>query len=200
NSIDLHITLPKGYFITWAGQFESMQRVRDKMKFILPLTLGLIFILIYINTKSYFKTLVVLLAVPFSLVGAFLLLYVLGYKISVAVWVGLIALMGLDAETGMFMLLYLDLKIREAQEKNEFSSDLEIQTAIVNGAVKRIRPKLMTVLSAFFGLLPIAFGSGTGSDLMKTIAIPMVGGLFTSFFLELLIYPVIYYIRYKKAG
>lgn len=198
-TIDLHVTFPKGYFITWAGQFESMKRVREKMKFLLPLTLGLIFILIYLNTKSYFKTLVILLAVPFSLVGAFLLLFALGYKISVAVWVGLIALMGLDAETGMFMLLYLDLSIKEAQTKQQFSSDLEIQTAIVNGAVKRIRPKLMTVLSAFLGLLPIAFSTGTGSDLMKTIALPMVGGLFTSFLLELCVYPAIYYAKYRNV-
>lgn len=199
-SVDLHVTLPKGYFLTWSGQFESIQRVQEKMKWILPITLGIIFLLIYFNTKSYFKTIVVLLAVPFSLVGAFVLLYILGYKISVAVWVGLIALMGLDAETGMFMLLYLDLSIKYAQEKNQFNTNEEIQRAIVNGAVKRIRPKLMTVLSAFFGLLPIAFSSGAGSDLMKTIAIPMIGGLFTSFLLELCIYPVIYYLRYMKKS
>lgn len=186
------IKLPVGYSIVWSGQYENMLRVKERMKYILPLTLGIIFFLLYLNTKSYAKTLIVLLAVPFSLVGAVGLLYVLDYNVSVAVWVGMIALMGLDAETGVFMLLYLDLSYEDAARKGKLLLAEDRITAVIHGAVHRIRPKIMTVLAAMMGLLPIMWSQATGSDVMKRIAAPMVGGLATSFILELLVYPPLY--------
>ncbi|TGK04228.1 efflux RND transporter permease subunit [Leptospira langatensis] len=186
------VHLPVGYSLVWSGQYENILRVRERMVYVLPLTLFLIFFLLYFNTKSYAKTLIVLLAVPFSLVGAVGLLYVLDYNISIAVWVGMIALMGLDAETGVFMLLYLDLSYDKASQKGKTSTREGRIEAIVHGAAHRIRPKIMTVLAAMMGLLPIMWSQGTGSDIMKRIAAPMVGGLFTSFILELLVYPPIY--------
>jgi Cu(I)/Ag(I) efflux system membrane protein CusA/SilA len=167
-----------------------MLRVKERMKIVLPVTILLIFLLLYANTKSTFKTLVVMLAVPFSLVGAVWLLWILGYNISIAVWVGMIALMGLDAETGVFMLLFLDLSYAEAKPR----SLLELHEAIIHGAVKRIRPKMMTVCAAAMGLMPIMWSTGTGADMMKRVAAPMVGGLFTSFVMELLVYPAIYFL------
>jgi Cu(I)/Ag(I) efflux system membrane protein CusA/SilA len=186
------LDLPTGYSITWSGQYENMLRVRERLKVVLPVTLLLVFILLYANTKSTFKTLVVMLAVPFSLVGAVWLLWVLGYNISIAVWVGMIALAGLDAETGVFMLLFLDLSYEDARRNNRLKSLGDLHDAIVHGAVKRIRPKMMTVAAASMGLLPIMWSAGTGADMMKRVAAPMVGGLFTSFILELLVYPAIY--------
>jgi len=135
-----------------------------------------------------------MLAVPFSAVGAIWLLFFLNYNLSIAVWVGLIALMGLDAETGVLMLLFLDMAYQERVAKGEMKTKKDLTDAIIHGAVKRIRPKMMTVMAAFMGLIPIMFSSGTGSDLMKRIAAPIVGGLFSSFALELLVYPAIYYI------
>ncbi|EPG76084.1 heavy metal efflux pump, CzcA family [Leptospira fainei serovar Hurstbridge str. BUT 6] len=186
------IKLPAGYSILWSGQYENMLRVRERMRYILPLTIFIIFLLLYFNTKSYAKTLIVLLAVPFSLIGAVGLLYILDYHVSVAVWVGMIALMGLDAETGVFMLLYLDLSYDSAERKGMVRTREDRINAIIDGAVHRVRPKIMTVLAAMMGLLPIMWSNGTGSDVMKRIAAPMVGGLATSFLLELLVYPPIY--------
>ncbi|TGL36383.1 efflux RND transporter permease subunit [Leptospira koniambonensis] len=186
------ILLPPGYSLVWSGQYENMIRVRERMMYILPLTIFIIFLLLYFNTKSYIKTLIVLLAVPFSLIGAVGLLYILDYQISVAVWVGMIALMGLDAETGVFMLLYLDLSYEDAKKKGRLRTREDLIDAIIHGAVHRIRPKIMTVLAAMMGLLPIMWSASTGSDVMKRIAAPMVGGLVTSFILELLVYPPIY--------
>jgi len=183
-----------GYSLQWSGQYENMIRVRERLKVVLPLTLLLIFLLLYLNTKSAAKALIVLVAVPFSAIGAIWLIYFLGYHLSIAVWVGLIALMGLDAETGVFMLLYLDLAYQEKAKKGEMRSREDLHEAIIQGAVKRVRPKLMTVMAAFMGLIPILWSMGTGADLMKRIAAPMVGGLFTSFALELLVYPAIYYL------
>ena len=151
------------------------------------------------NTKSAFKTLVVMLAVPFSLVGAVWLLYALGYNVSIAVWVGMIALMGLDAETGVFMLLFLDLSYDEAQRAGKLHNEGELEEAIIHGAVKRIRPKLMTVAAAMMGLMPIMWSVGAGADMMKRIAAPMVGGLATSFVMELLVYPAIYLLWKRRA-
>ncbi|MFA5159601.1 MAG: efflux RND transporter permease subunit [Candidatus Omnitrophota bacterium] len=188
------LTLPEGYTLVWSGQYENMIRVKERLKVVLPLTLFLICLLLYMNTKSAVKTGIVLLAVPFSLVGAIWLLWVLGYHISIAVWVGMIALMGLDAETGVFMLLFLDLSYHEAVGKGEMRTEKDLEESIVHGAVKRVRPKMMTVMAAFMGLLPIMWASGAGSDAMKRIAAPMIGGLTTSFILELLVYPVIYFI------
>jgi len=193
-AIEKQLKLPPGYSITWSGQYENMLRVKERLKLVLPITLVLIFGLIYANTRSAFKTSIVLLAVPFSAIGAFWLLWLLGYNMSIAVWVGLIALMGLDAETGIFMLLFLDLSHEDARRKGKLTTSAELVEAIVHGAVKRVRPKAMTVLTTFIGLLPIMWSTGTGADLMKRIAAPMVGGLATSFILELLVYPAIYYL------
>jgi Cu(I)/Ag(I) efflux system membrane protein CusA/SilA len=186
------LTLPPGCTLVWSGQYEAMKRVHARLWLVVPITLFIVFILIYMNTQSAIKTFIVLLAVPFSAVGAIWLLYVLGYHMSIAVWVGLIALLGLDAETGIFMLLYLDLAYEEAKSKGLMRSRADLKEAIIHGAVKRVRPKVMTVACAFFGLLPIMWSLGTGADVMKRIAAPMVGGLFTSFIMELLVYPVIY--------
>lgn len=186
------LKLPTGYSIVWSGQYENMLRVRERMKIVLPVTVLLIFLLLYANTKSTFKAMIVMLAVPFSLVGAVWLLWLLGYNISIAVWVGMIALMGLDAETGVFMLLFLDLSYDEAKRKGQLRNLAELHEAIIHGAVKRIRPKMMTVMAAAMGLMPIMWSAGAGADMMKRVAAPMVGGLFTSFAMELLVYPAIY--------
>jgi len=188
------LKLPQGYSLVWSGQYENMIRVQERLKVVVPLTLFLICLLLYMNTKSAVKTGIVLLAVSFSLVGAIWFLWALGYHISIAVWVGMIALMGLDAETGVFMLLFLDLSYHEAVEKKKMRTEQDLQEAIIHGAVKRVRPKMMTVIAAFMGLLPIMWAVGAGSDAMKRIAAPMIGGLATSFILELLVYPVIYFI------
>ena len=186
------LELPKGYTLTWSGQYENMLRVRERLKVVLPLTLFLIALLLYTNTKSGVKTAIVLLAVPFSLVGAVWLLFALGYNVSIAVWVGMIALMGLDAETGVFMLLFLDLAYEERVRLGLMRNEADLTEAIIHGAVRRVRPKMMTVAAAFMGLLPVMWATGTGADVMKRVAAPMVGGLFTSFALELLVYPAIY--------
>jgi Cu(I)/Ag(I) efflux system membrane protein CusA/SilA len=186
------LVAPAGYSLVWSGQYENMTRVRGRLRVVIPLTLGLIALLLYLNTRSAVKTAIVLLAVPFSLVGAVWLLWALDYNMSIAVWVGMIALMGLDAETGVFMLLFLDLSYDEAVRKGRMRSEADLREAIVHGAVKRVRPKAMTVVAAFLGLLPIMWSTGSGADVMKRIAAPMVGGLATSFALELLVYPVLY--------
>jgi Cu(I)/Ag(I) efflux system membrane protein CusA/SilA len=186
------VALPAGYTLAWSGQYESMERVKERLKVVLPLTLFLILMLLYMNTKSGVKTLIIILAVPFSAVGAIWLLYFLGYNISIGVWVGLIALMGVDAETGVFMLLYLDLAYHRAQAEGRLRNLRDLQDAILHGAVKRIRPKFMTVACMFTGLVPIMWSVGSGADVMKRIAAPMIGGIFTSFVLELMVYPAIY--------
>ena len=186
-----------GYAIAWSGQYENMLRVKERLKLIVPFTLVLIFGLLYLNTKSGVKAAIVMLAVPFSAVGAIWLLYLLGYNISIAVWVGLIALLGLDAETDVFML-FLDLTHDEAKAAGRLRTTGDLTEAIIHGAVKRVRPKAMTVCAAFIGLLPIMWSTGTGADVMKRIAAPMVGGLVTSFGLELLVYPAIYYLWRRK--
>ncbi|MGZ7079429.1 MAG: efflux RND transporter permease subunit, partial [Thermoanaerobaculia bacterium] len=193
-TVDAQLKLPAGYTLQWSGQYEAMQRVRQKMLIVVPLTLFLIFFLIYMNTHSLPETLLVLVAVPFSAVGAIWLLVALGYNMSIGVWVGLIALLGLDAETGIFMLLYLDLSFKERKARGQMRSKDDLREAILHGAVQRVRPKVMTVACAFFGLVPIMWSTGTGADVMKRIAAPMIGGLFTSFLMELLVYPAIYYL------
>jgi Cu(I)/Ag(I) efflux system membrane protein CusA/SilA len=167
-------------------------RPLQRLKLLVPATLVMIFALLYMNTKSVTKASIVMLAVPFSLIGAVWLMYLLNYNISIAAWVGMIALMGLDAETGVFMLLFLDLSYAEAKRKGLLKNKLELIEAIIHGAVKRVRPKMMTVSAAFMGLMPIMWSIGTGSDMMKRVVAPMVGGLATSFVLELLVYPCIY--------
>jgi Cu(I)/Ag(I) efflux system membrane protein CusA/SilA len=186
------VKLPPGYSLAWSGQYEAMERVRERLAIVLPLTLFLVILLLYINTKSAMKTAIVVLAVPFSAIGAIWLLYALGYNMSIGVWVGLIALMGVDAETGVFMLLYLDLAYDEARREGRLKSYGDLQAAVLHGAVKRIRPKFMTVATMFLGLVPIMWSVGTGADVMKRIAAPLIGGIFTSFILELVVYPAIY--------
>jgi Cu(I)/Ag(I) efflux system membrane protein CusA/SilA len=191
-AIDRQLQLPEGYTIEWSGQYENMQSVEKRLKLVVPLTLFLILLLLHMNTKSWTKTGLILLAIPFSMIGAVWLLYFLGYNLSIATWVGIIALLGLDAETGVFMLLYLDLAYEDRVKKGLMRDEKDLRETIIEGAVHRIRPKLMTVLCLFIGLIPIMWSSGSGADVMKRIAAPMIGGIVTSFILELLIYPVIY--------
>jgi Cu(I)/Ag(I) efflux system membrane protein CusA/SilA len=186
------VNLPPGYSLSWSGQFEAMERVKERMKLVLPVTGFLVIMLLYMNTRSLAKTFIILLAVPFSAVGAVWLLYLLGYNMSIGVWVGLIALMGVDAETGVFMLLYLDIAYEDARREGRLRSAADLRDAIMHGAVKRIRPKFMTVAVMFMGLVPIMWSAGTGADVMKRIAAPMIGGIFTSFVLELIVYPAVY--------
>lgn len=188
------VKVPEGYLIAWSGQFENMERVKERLKVVIPLTLILIIFLLFFNTKSWMKTGIVLLAVPFSIIGAVWLLVFLGYNLSIAAWVGMIALLGLDAETGVFMLMYLDLSFEDRVKRGQMNSISDLKEAVIEGAVHRVRPKLMTVAALFMGLIPIMWSVGAGSDVMKRIAAPMIGGLLTSFLLELLIYPVIYYV------
>jgi Cu(I)/Ag(I) efflux system membrane protein CusA/SilA len=194
------VKLQPGYAIAWSGQHEAMERVKAKLAVVVPLTLLLIFLLLYLNTRSVPKTFIVALAVPFSAVGAIWFLYLLGYNMSIGVWVGLIALLGVDAETGVFMLLYLDLAYEKAKREGRLRSLAELQQAILEGAVKRLRPKFMTVATTFLGLIPIMWAVGTGSDVMKRIAAPLIGGILTSFVLELVVYPPIYQIwRWREV-
>ena len=186
------VNVPAGYQLEWSGQYESMERVRERLKIVLPITLLIVFLLLYFNTGSVTKTAIILSAVPFSAIGAVWLLYLLNYNMSIAVWVGLIALLGVDAETAVFMLLYLDLAFHDAIRKGEMRNWDDLREAIVNGAVKRLRPKIMTVACMLFGLLPLMWSSGSGADVMKRIAAPMVGGIITSFLMELVVYPPVY--------
>jgi Cu(I)/Ag(I) efflux system membrane protein CusA/SilA len=194
------IQYPPGCYIQWAGQFQYLLAAKERLKVVIPFTLLIIFVLIYINTKSAFKTAIVLLAVPFSLVGAFWLLYLLDYNMSVAVWVGIIALAGLDAETGVVMLLYLDHAWEKFRAEGRMNNMRNLHDAVIEGAVGRVRPKIMTVSAILFGLLPIMWSPTmqAGADVMKRIAAPMIGGIVTSGILELLIYPVIYVIWRKR--
>ncbi len=198
------VNIPTGYSLQWSGQYEYMENVKAKLFYVIPLTLLIIVVLIFLNTQSWLKTAIVLLAVPFSLVGTVWFLYLLGYHMSTAVWVGVIALAGLDAETGIVMLLYLDLSYNRWHQEGRISSLRDIEDSVMEGAVKRIRPKIMTVSVILAGLVPIMFSSGTGADVMKRIAAPMIGGVVTSTILELIIYPAIYVIwkerELKKAA
>jgi len=196
--VHAEVDIPTGYSLVWSGQYENMQRVEERLTFVVPITIFLIALLLYLNTKSAMKTTIVLLAVPFSLVGSVWLLYLLDYNMSIAVWVGMIALLGLDAETGVFMLLYLDLAFDERVQRGEMRTEADLKDAIIHGAVKRIRPKTMTVMAAFMGLIPIMFAMSAGSDVMKRIAAPMIGGLATSFILELVVYPAIYFLWKRR--
>jgi Cu(I)/Ag(I) efflux system membrane protein CusA/SilA len=191
-AVSTSVKLPAGYHLVWSGQYEYMQRAKERLKYVVPLTLFIIVLLLYINTNSVIKLMIVLLAVPFSLVGAFWVLYLLGYNLSVAVAVGIIALAGVDAETGVVMLLYLDLAYHKWRDEKRIHSFGDLKEAVIEGAVKRVRPKMMTVMAILMGLLPIMWSHGTGADVMKRIAAPMVGGIVTSFLMELLIYPVIF--------
>jgi Cu(I)/Ag(I) efflux system membrane protein CusA/SilA len=193
------LKLPPGYTLSWSGQYEAIERVRHRLALVIPVTLVLIVLLLYLNTRSLVKTAIVLLAVPFSAVGAIWLLYLAGYNMSAGVWVGLIALLGVDAETGVFMLLYLELAYEEAVRHERMRTTADLHAAILQGAAKRLRPKVMTFATMCIGLLPLMWAIGPGADVMKRIAAPMVGGIFTSFILELLIYPPLFEI-WKSRG
>jgi len=186
------VQIPPGYRLVWSGQYEYMQRVKDRLELVVPITLFIIFLLLYFNTGSGVKTCIILLAVPFSAIGAIWLLYLLHYNLSIAVWVGLIALLGVDAETAVFMLLYLDLAYHEALQRGHMRNWDDLRQAIITGAVKRLRPKVMTVSCMLFGLLPIMWSVGSGADVMRRIAAPLIGGILTSFLMELVVYPPIF--------
>lgn len=191
-AVDAAVVLPSGVRVAWVGQYKYFERAKEKLRVVVPVTLMLVFLLLYLNTRSLVETGIVLLAVPFSLIGAIWLLYLLDYSMSVAVWVGLIALAGLDAETGVVMLLYLTLAHEKWEREGRLHTQRDLREAIVDGAARRIRPKLMTVLTMMIGLVPILWNEGTGADVMKRIAAPMIGGLLTSFVLELLVYPAVF--------
>jgi Cu(I)/Ag(I) efflux system membrane protein CusA/SilA len=198
------VELPAGYTVFWSGQYEYMERAKARLAVIVPITLFLIVLILYINTKSLAKTAIVLLAVPFSLVGAIWFMYFLGYNWSVAVWVGLIALAGLDAETGVVMLLYLDLAYDRWKRDGKMVTYADLAAATEHGAVQRIRPKMMTVAAILLSLVPILWATGTGADVMRRIAAPMIGGVFSSFVGELVVYPSIFFIwrslKLRKSG
>jgi copper/silver efflux system protein len=194
-----HLQLPAGYSILWSGQYESAERVRHRLLIIIPVTAAIILFLLYCNTRSLVKTMIVTLAVPFSAVGALWMVYALGYNLSIAVWLGIVALLGIDAETGVFMLLYLDLAYEKARSESVRLTQQTLYEAIVEGAAKRLRPKFMTFATMSIGLVPILWSTGTGSEIMKRMAAPMVGGIVTSFILELLVYPAVYAVWKEKS-
>jgi Cu(I)/Ag(I) efflux system membrane protein CusA/SilA len=197
--LQTRLKLPAGASILWSGQYESAERVRQRLMVVVPVTLAIILFLLYCNTRSVVKTLIVTLAVPFSAVGAFWMVYALGYNMSIAVWLGIIALLGIDAETGVFMLLYLDLAYEKARREPVRMTRQRLYEAIVEGAAKRLRPKFMTFATMSIGLIPILWSTGSGSEIMKRIAAPMVGGIVTSFILELLVYPAVYAVWKESA-
>ena len=190
--VNQKVKLPAGYHLEWSGQYEYMQRAKETLKYVVPLTLLIILVLLYSNFKSVAKTLIVMLSVPFALVGGVWLIYILGYNTSVAVWVGFIALAGVAAETGVVMIVYLDEVHDRRQKESRMNSTKDIYDAIIEGAVMRVRPKMMTVTAIIVGLLPIMWSAGAGADVMKRIAAPMVGGMVTSTILTLIVIPVIY--------
>jgi Cu(I)/Ag(I) efflux system membrane protein CusA/SilA len=194
-----NIKLPPGYNIFWSGQYEYMLRAQKRMMIVVPITLLIIILIIYLNTRSAIKTAIVMLAVPFSLVGAFATIYLLDYNMSVAVWVGIIALAGLDAETGVVMLLYLDIAYEQWIKDGKMRNEADLRDAIYHGAVKRVRPKAMTACVIIAGLMPIMWSHGAGADVMKRIAIPMIGGVVTSTLMELMVYPAIFFIWRVRA-
>ena len=197
------IQLPSGYNIAWSGQYEYMLRAQQRLMIVVPITLLIIILIIYLNTRSFVETLIIMLSVPLALVGSFWMLYLYGYNLSVAVWIGLIALAGVSAETGVVMLLYLDLAYDQWAREGKMRSRFELRDAIYHGAVKRVRPKAMTAAVIIAGLLPILWSHGAGADVMKRIATPMIGGIVTSTVMELLVFPAIYFLwrsRQLKAG
>jgi Cu(I)/Ag(I) efflux system membrane protein CusA/SilA len=191
-----NVKFPPGYYIAWSGQFEYMERAAEKLKVVVPVTLLLIFLLLYLNFRRVTETLIVMLSVPFALVGGLWLMWWLGFNLSVAVAVGFIALAGVAAETGVVMLIYLDSAMKElqaerAREGRAFTRD-DLYAAIMTGAVERVRPKMMTVAAIMAGLLPIMWSHGTGAEVMQRIAVPMIGGMVSSTVLTLVVIPSIY--------
>jgi Cu(I)/Ag(I) efflux system membrane protein CusA/SilA len=191
-AVNEQVSFPPGYYITWSGQFEYMERAIAKMKIVVPFTLLIIFLLLYLNFRRLTETLIVMLSVPFALIGAVWLLWYLEYNLSVAVWVGVIALAGVAAETGVVMIVYLDEFYHQYLREGRLTSMDALRDAVFHGAVQRVRPKMMTVTAIMGGLLPIMWGTGSGADMMKRIAAPMVGGMVTSTVLTLLVIPALY--------
>ena len=193
-AVDKAVKIPTGTVLEWSGQFENMQRAQERLRIVVPLTLGLIFLLLYLNFRTVTQTLIVLLSIPFSVVGSFWLLWALGYNLSVAVWVGLIALAGVAAETGVVMIVYLDQAYAHRRDAGLLRTTGDLAQAVMEGAVQRVRPKMMTVCAIMLGLLPIMWGHGEGSDVMRRIAAPMIGGMISSTILTLVVIPAIYMI------
>ena len=191
------VKLPAGYSLQWAGQYQYLERAEQQLQIVIPLTIFLIFVLLYLNFQSIPRCLLVLLSVPFSLVGAIWYLHFLGYHLSVAVWVGLIALAGVAAETGVIMIIFLDEACARRQRENRLQSLKDLREAVIEGAALRVRPKIMTASAIFLGLLPIMWSQGTGADVMKRIAAPMIGGMVTAVILTLLVIPALFLI-WKK--
>ncbi len=202
-AVNDQVTFPPGYYVTWSGQFEYMERAAERLKIVVPLTLVLIFLLLYLNFRRLTETLIVMLSVPFSLVGGIWLMWALGYNFSVAVAVGFIALAGVAAETGVIMLIYLDHALAERRAEREAAGEqltvADLYQAVITGAVERVRPKMMTVVAIMAGLLPIMWGTGTGSEVMRRIAAPMVGGMISSTVLTLVVIPAIYMLVKQRS-
>jgi Cu(I)/Ag(I) efflux system membrane protein CusA/SilA len=198
-AVQQQITLPPGYTLLWSGQYEHLVRAEERLKLVVPVTLALILLLLYLNFRSLAKSLIVLLSVPFAVVGAIWYLHYLGYNLSVAVWVGIIALAGVAAETGVVMLVYLDEAYERRAREGRMASALDLREAILEGAVQRVRPKMMTVAAIMGGLLPIMWTTGAGADVMKRIAAPMIGGMVSSTILTLLVIPVMYALWREKT-
>jgi Cu(I)/Ag(I) efflux system membrane protein CusA/SilA len=192
------LALPTGYTLQWSGQYEFMQRVREKMSVVVPVTVAIIFFLLFLNFGRVSESLIVMLTLPFALVGGVWFLWLLGYNTSVAVWVGFIALAGVAAETGVVMLIYLDEAFYRRLEEGRMRDGTDVSAAVIEGALDRLRPKVMTVLAIMAGLMPILWGQGTGSDVMKRIAAPMVGGMVSSTILTLLVLPAVYLIWRRR--
>jgi Cu(I)/Ag(I) efflux system membrane protein CusA/SilA len=195
-AVAAQVKFPAGYYVTWSGQFEYMERAKARLKIVVPITLLIIFILLYLNFRRVTETLIVMLSVPFAMAGGLWLMWWLGFNLSVAVAVGFIALAGVAAETGVVMLIYLDnalkdLKAKRAVEGADFTHD-DLYSAIMAGAVERVRPKMMTVAAITAGLLPIMWSHGTGAEVMQRIAVPMIGGMVSSTLLTLVVIPAIY--------
>ena len=191
-AVQQQVTIPPGYTLKWSGQYEHLVRAEERLKLVMPVTLGLILLLLYLNFRSLAKSLIVLLSVPFAVVGAVWYLHYLGYNLSVAVWVGIIALAGVAAETGVVMLVYLDEAYERRVREGRMATAQDLREAILEGAVQRVRPKMMTVAAIMGGLLPIMWTTGAGADVMKRIAAPMIGGMVSSTILTLLVIPVLY--------
>jgi copper/silver efflux system protein len=197
--LDRKLVLPPGYRLEWSGQFEAMQRAGEKLRVVVPVTLAIIFALLYFNFGSVAESAIVMLSLPFALVGGVWLMWLLGYNTSVAVAIGFIALAGVAAETGVIMLIYLDHAHRARVARDELRDRADVDAAIEEGAVERVRPKIMTVSAIMAGLIPILWSQGTGADVMKRIAAPMVGGMLTSTVLTLVVIPAIYSL-WKERG
>jgi Cu(I)/Ag(I) efflux system membrane protein CusA/SilA len=195
-AVKASITFPPGYYVMWSGQYEYLERAAARLKIVVPATLAIIFLLLYLNFRSLTETLIVMLSLPFALVGGLWLMWWLGFNLSVAVVVGFIALAGVAAETGVVMLIYLNQALREIKARRDADGKTltrdDLYEAIMEGAVNRVRPKMMTVVAIMAGLLPIMWSSGTGSEIMQRIAVPMIGGMISSTLLTLIVIPAIY--------